>query len=432
MQVYESSNIGRIEVACQGLPKEAGRLLFALSNRQNSEAIASYVIACQHEVNPTVDYVMLNIRVLSYLASYSNNTIHFKDMNRENILAYLDSLRKPEVSDPMHKWIGTYNLYAVVISKFFKWLYYPEIPREKRGKPTCVQNIPQLKRKEKSIYKPSDLWSQEDDLLFLQFCPSKRDKCYHMIARDTSCRPHELLKLRIKDVVLKMAGDRQYAEILVNGKTGSRQIPLINSIPYIKDWLDDHPQSGNPNAPLICGLARSLGRRIVTKSLNMIYHIYRTEFFPRLLESPAVVPEDKKKIRELLKKPWNPYIRRHSALTEKSMLLKEHVLRQHAGWSIGSDMPQKYLHYFGNESSESLLEAYGLKQKTQEIDKMKPKQCPNCNEANKVDSKFCVKCRMVLTYDSYIESIEAGTNEQANMFEEIKQRLASLEQKFNK
>ena len=49
-------------------------------------------------------------------------------------------------------------------------------------------------------------------------------------------------------------------------------------------------------------------------------------------------------------KPWNPYIIRHSALTEKSKILKEHVLRQHAGWSPRSQMHLRYIHYFGNES----------------------------------------------------------------------------------
>jgi hypothetical protein len=39
---------------------------------------------------------------------------------------------------------------------------------------------------------------------------------------------------------------------------------------------------------------------------------------PRLLEEPNLPPEDKQAIKELLNKPWNPYIRRHSALTEKS------------------------------------------------------------------------------------------------------------------
>lgn len=137
--------------------------------------------------------------------------------------------------------------------------------------------------------------------------------------------------------------------------------------------------------------------------LTRIYKKYRTEFFPKLLEDPSIPFEDKQKITELIVKPWNPYIRRHSALTEKSKFLKESILRQHAGWTNDSQMPNIYLHYFGNESSESILEAYGLKPKSEEIDKMQPVSCPNCGESNKIDSKFCHKCRMVLTYDGYQE-----------------------------
>ena len=54
-------------------------------------------------------------------------------------------------------------------------------------------------------------------------------------------------------------------------------------------------------------------------------------------------------------------------------------------------MPQTYLHYFGNESSESLLEAYGLKPSAISVDKLKPVQCPNCGSDNKLDSNFCKK-----------------------------------------
>jgi integrase len=128
-------------------------------------------------------------------------------MLREDILLFLDSYRKPENSDPLHKWIGTYNQYTVLLIKFFKWLYYPDIEPNKRPKPEVIENIPQLRRREQSIYKPTDLWTQEDDLLFLKYCPSKRDKCYHMISRDTGCRPHEILKLRIKDITFKTTGE---------------------------------------------------------------------------------------------------------------------------------------------------------------------------------------------------------------------------------
>jgi integrase/recombinase XerD len=86
--------------------------------------------------------------------------------------------------------------------------------------------------------------------------------------------------------------------------------------------------------------------------------------------------------------------------------LKEHVLRQHAGWSGSSQMHLKYLHCFGSESNASLLEAYGLIDKGIQIDQLRPEQCPNCNEGNNPDSKFCAKCRIVLTYDAYSETLE--------------------------
>jgi len=212
--------------------------------------------------------------------------------------------------------------------------------------------IPQLKRKEVSCYKSSDLWTQEDDSLFLKWVTNKRDRCYHTMSRDLSARPHEILNLKIKDIVFKTVdnGKYQYAEVLVNGKTGSRHIPLIQSIPYIKDWLSNHPRRNNPNCQIFVGLGRrsNMGRKQLT--VDSIYHIYKDykeEFFPKLLADPTVSNEDKEKIKGLLLKPFNPYIRRHSALTEKSTKLKSNILNQHAGWSMNSNMAQKYIHYFG-------------------------------------------------------------------------------------
>jgi hypothetical protein len=132
----------------------------------------------------------------------------------------------------------------------------------------------------------------------------------------------------------------------------------------------------------------------------------------RLLQDPNVPSGDKDIISVLLQKPFNPYIQRHYALSEKAKILKESVLRAHAGWGMNSKVPQVYLHYFGNESSESLLEAYGIITKDQKLtDALKPKQCPNCNEPNKPDSKFCAKCRMVLSYDAYAETVGAKESE---------------------
>jgi len=169
---------------------------------------------------------------LKLLSVYVSNK-PFRQMTREEVLSYLDRCRKTEACDPLHKWIGNYNHKLNVFLRFFKWLFQPELEPAERRKPAVVQDIPVLKRKEKSIYKPSDLWTEEDDRVLLQYCSSKRDCCYHAVAGDTSCRPHELLKLRIRDIVFKATGDHQYAEAVVNGKTGSRVIPLFNCIPYL-------------------------------------------------------------------------------------------------------------------------------------------------------------------------------------------------------
>ena len=69
-------------------------------------------------------------------------------------------------------------------------------------------------------------------------------------------------------------------------------------------------------------------------------------------------------------------------------------------------MHMKYLHYFGNESSGSLLEAYGLVDKGIQIDQLRPKQYPNCSEPSKPDGRFCIRCRMILKFDAYEEAVD--------------------------
>ena len=91
-------------------------------------------------------------------------------------------------------------------------------------------------------------------------------------------------------------------------------------------------------------------------------------------------------------------------------------------------MNLKYEHWFGNESSQSLLEAYGiLPQDNQAKEILKPKQCPNCNEPNRPDGKFCAKCRMVLTYDAYSETVDEK-EQKDNEIQNLKQQMVSMQE----
>jgi hypothetical protein len=83
-------------------------------------------------------------------------------------------------------------------------------------------------------------------------------------------------------------------------------------------------------------------KRLSINGLYKIYNDYKKVFFPKLLSttdpSATISTEDKDKINALLAKPFNPYIRRHTGLTEKSTKLKASTLKQYAGWSINSGM----------------------------------------------------------------------------------------------
>jgi len=411
---------------CELVLRDRSRL-----SKENALVICDYVIAMKREINPRINTIRTAIQFLSELSGCVGIEKKFEDMlsKRDDVLCYLDKCRKLESEDPLHKWIGSYDIKRIILFRFFKWLYYSNVDNPKKRnelsalekKPECIMGIAQLKRKEVSCYKPSDLWSQNDDLVFLKWVTNKRDRCYHTMSRDLSARPHEILGLKIKDIIFKTVtsttDNKQYAEVLVNGKTGSRHIPLIQSIPYIKDWLSNHPSRNNPKSPLFVGLGRrNTGRPLKVSGLYEIYKDYKEEFFPKLLAELTIPNEDKDKIRNLLTKPFNPYIRRHSALTEKSTKLKSNILNQHAGWSMNSNMAQKYLHYFGNESSESLLEAYGIvTNNSVSIDRLNPETCPNCSEGNTQDARFCSKCKMIMSLEGYQEALESQKKKESEV-----------------
>lgn len=348
-------------------------------------------------------------------------------MTEDDISDFLDSYRKSEEADPSHKWIGTRNQFRIKLVRFFRWLHYPDVEPKKRPKPECIKNIAHQTRREASTLKDTDMWTDEDDALFLKYCPTKRIACYHTISRDTGCRPSEILRLKVGDI----KEYDQYAMVPIrSGKTKSsnRDLPLIYSIPYIRKYLaNEHPFGSNPNSPLICGTGKSLGKRIQPRAINQIYSKLKKEHFPKLLDDPAVPPEDKLKIKDLLKKPWNPYIRRHSAisgLTEDN--LNEAKLKQFAGWALNSNMHQRYQHLSGGAATDAILQLRGvLPKERQKKDYLKPKSCPHCTEPNEPNAKFCNKCQMVLAKDVFYDRIEEQ-NQTKEQMKLIKNQLETV------
>jgi predicted amidophosphoribosyltransferase len=99
-------------------------------------------------------------------------------------------------------------------------------------------------------------------------------------------------------------------------------------------------------------------------------------------------------------------------------------------------MAQKYIHYFGNESSESLLEAYGIVTKNNTaIDTLNPKICPNCSEGNTQDAKFCSKCKMIMTFEGYQQALEEQRKKESEvqiLKDKYEQDMKSMREEMEK
>lgn len=416
----------KIDMITKSLPRQYYKnklKKLAQQNIQNADTLCNFILTEQNEINIKNTTKETKIKILAWISDF-HNAKNYKDMTKEDILAFLNNLRKSLELDPTHKWVGSYNGRYIVLSKFFRWLYNQEEPdNRKRITPSCMLGIKRLPRREKTPYQADDLWKERDHYVFLKYCPNKRDRCYHAMAMDLSTRPHELLNLKIKDVKFyKNDNNKQYAEVRIReGKTGPRTIPLIDGIPYFKEWISEHPTSTNPESWLFIPTSNNTNAKNLSyDGLAYKYEYYKKKFFPSLLIDNGIPEADKAIIRNLLTKPWNTYIQRHSALTEKSQFLTEANLRDHAGWSMSSDMPQIYVHLNG-ESSKALLRNKGILVENKEDHNLQVKSiaCPNCFERNKPENRFCIECKMVLSYDSYKEAKNEDKQEITNLRNEV-------------
>lgn len=97
------------------------------------------------------------------------------------------------------------------------------------------------------------------------------------------------------------------------------------------------------------------------------------------------------------------------------------------GWSQRGNTRVRYQHYAENDAVEAMLIADGVVSPDaakKKKDLLKPKICPNCEEPNKPDSRFCSKCRFVMRFDEWNETIQSAEN--------TKKELAELKAKMDK
>lgn len=86
----------------------------------NGLTITNFILALKTAVNLRDSYRRSMIQILCSISKFHDNT-PFLQMTREDVPSYLDSLRRPEESDPLRKWIGICNLRRMSLSEYLAY-----------------------------------------------------------------------------------------------------------------------------------------------------------------------------------------------------------------------------------------------------------------------------------------------------------------------
>jgi len=171
-------------------------------------------------------------------------------------------------------------------------------------------------------------------------------------------------------------------------KTQKRVLPLVFSLPYIKNYINkSHAYNDDPNAYIFYG---------TDKYRKISYNAVRKQLLIA-------------KRKTGLKKAVNPHNFRHSRASYLANHLTESQMKYYFGWTQGSNMASIYVHLSGRDLDPAILgRINGLKEVKKEVrdDILNPKVCPRCKENNESSSKYCDKCWLALDTKSLMKEKE--------------------------
>ena len=215
-----------------------------------------------------------------------------------------------------------------------------------------------------------DLPTDDDCKQLLRACgDSPMDKAMLAVHMEAGTRIKELLTMQIKHVVT----DEYGAMIAVDGKTGSRKIRIVSSVPDLVKWINAHPYRDDPNHALFISTRNSL---IMGCALS--YH----GFNQRLKKWCRIAG---------ITKRMHSHLFRHAEITKLAGKLTEPEQRIRHGWTSGSSMPSRYTHLNNQDVDNKMLQIMGIKKESVE-EETKFLECQYCHIKHPLDTKYCETC----------------------------------------
>ncbi len=257
------------------------------------------------------------------------------------------------------------NEYKRNLKVFFQFL--------KHNEPINWFQFPRVKKTKTS----DEMLEMEEIEAMIDKCRNVRNKAIIAVFYDSGCRVGEMHNLNYGNVNQE---SKLGVFIKLRGKTGEREIPLNTSVKYLLEYLNAHPTK-QTSSPLWMALEDE-SRLSIKQFDNIIKDLaYKTG----LMEKDG--NEHKKVVY--------PHLFRHTRLTHLASMpgINESVLRQFAGWSASSKMPEVYIHMSQKQVHMAILSAQGIDIPDEEVVEYKLQgwTCALGHE-NGISSVFCWGC----------------------------------------
>ncbi|MDO8648140.1 MAG: tyrosine-type recombinase/integrase [Candidatus Diapherotrites archaeon] len=313
----------------------------------------------------------------------------FKDASKKDIDKLANEINSNDKLTPYTK-----QKYLICLKRFYRCIYgmpKGQYPIQVLALETTVSRSRQRL--------PEDLLEPFEVKKIISVAMNSRDRCFVSLLFDLGCRIGELASIDIKHIEDK----EDYVLVTMpRGKNGPHKLPIINSRPYILEWLSKHPKLDGANSPLFI----ELGTRKAKDRMS----------YPAMRKMLMVLMR-----RSGLQKPVNPHHWRHSAATLYARHFSEKSLDEWFTW--GSDKTNhKYIHMSGLKLLDEYLKFYNSSENVLRIIR-----CKSCSTINEGVLEYCKKCNSALLQKTIISGEEKEKKDEKaleylqSMIVEIKQ-----------